>query len=136
MYMKRQFMTTIAKFTAAGLLLFTVATTQAQTTTKASTDKNTIVKYVGTQDDVILFNVSVDNPNANKFSVIVSDSEGNQLFSEVYNDRKFDKRFRLPKSETGKLTFVVRNFKDASDDVHSFEVSNRVVEDVVVTAIK
>jgi hypothetical protein len=135
MYMKRQFMTTIAKFTAAGLLLLTVATTQAQTT-NASTDKNTTVKYVGTQDDVILFNVSVDNPNGNKFSVIVTDNEGNQLFAEVYNDRKFDKRFKLPKTETGKLTFVVRNFKDASDDVHSFEVSNRVIEDVVVTAVK
>ena len=126
----------VAKLTAAALLLLTVATTQAQTTTNASADKNTTVKYVGTQDDVILFNVSVVNPNGNKFSVIVTDNEGNQLFSEVYNDRKFDKRFRLPKSETGKLTFVVRNFKDASDDVHSFEVSNRVVEDVVVTAVK
>ena len=129
-------MTTIAKFTAAGLLLFTVATTQAQTTTNASADKNTTVKYLGTQDDVILFNVSVENPHGNKFSVIVTDNEGNQLFSEVYNDRKFDKRFRLPSSETGKLTFVVRNFKDASDDVYAFEVSNHVVRDVVVTAVK
>jgi hypothetical protein len=134
--MKKRIMVTIAKFTAAGLLLFTVATTQAQTTTSASTEKNTTVKYVGTQDDVILFNVSVDNPNGSKFSVIVTNNEGNQLFQEVYNDRKFDKRFRLPKSETGKLTFVVRNFKDASDDVHSFEVTDRIVEDVVVSAVK
>jgi outer membrane lipoprotein-sorting protein len=134
--MKKMIMTRIAKFTAAGLLLVTVATTQAQTTTNASTDKNTTVKYLGTQDDVILFNVSVENPAGNKFSVIVSDNEGNQIFQQVYNDRKFDKRFRLPKSETGKLTFVVRNFKDASDDVHSFEVSDKVIEDVVVTAVK
>jgi outer membrane lipoprotein-sorting protein len=134
--MKKMIMTRIAKFTAAGLLLVTVASTQAQTTTNASIDKNTTVKYLGTQDDVILFNVSVENPSGNKFSVIVSDNEGNQIFQQVYNDRKFDKRFRLPKSETGKLTFVVRNFKDASDDVHSFEVSDKVIEDVVVTAVK
>jgi hypothetical protein len=134
--MKKMIMTTIAKFTAAGLLLVTVATTQAQTTTNASTENNTTVKYLGTQDDMILFNVSVANPQGNKFSVIVSDNDGNQLFQEVYNDRKFDKRFRLPKTETGKLTFVVRNFKDASDDVHSFEVSDRVVEDIVVTSVK
>src|SRR5579862_603037 len=134
--MKKQIMTTIAGFTAAGLLLFTVATTQAQASASISTDKATSVKYVGTQDDVILFNVSVDNPSGNKFSVIVTDNEGNQLFREVYNDRKFDKRFKLPKSETGKLTSVVRNFRDASDDVYSFEVKNRVVEDVVVTSLK
>ena len=133
--MKKKIMTTIATFTAAGLLLFTVAKTQAQTTTNASNDKNITVKYLGTQDDVILFNVTVSNPNGNKFSVIVTDNEGNQLFKEVYNDKQFDKRFKLPKSETGKLSFVVRNFKDASDDVHSFEVSSRVVEDVVVTKI-
>lgn len=134
--MKKKIMTTIATFTAAGLLLFTVATTQAQTTTNASADKHTTVKYLGTQDDVILFNVAVDNPNGNKFSVIVTDNEGNQLFKEVYNEKKFDKRFKLPKSETGKLSFVVRNFKDASDDVHSFEISDRIVEDVVVTNVK
>ena len=134
--MKKKIMTTIATFTAAGLLLFTVATTQAQTTTNASIGKNTTVKYLGTQDDVIMFNVSVDNPNGNKFSVIVTDNEGNQLFQEVYNDKQFDKKFKLPKSETGKLSFVVRNFKDASDDVHSFEISDRIVEDVVVTTVK
>src|ERR1700759_3724176 len=115
--MKKMIMPKVAKLTAAALLLLTVATTQAQTTTNASADKNTTVKYVGTQDDVILFNVSVENPNGNKFSVIVTDNEGNQIFQEVYSDKKFDKRFRLPSSETGKLTFVVRNFKDASDDV-------------------
>jgi hypothetical protein len=134
--MKKMIMPKVAKLTAAALLLLTVATTQAQTTTNASADKNTTVKYVGTQDDVILFNVSVENPNGNKFSVIVTDNEGNQIFQEVYSDKKFDKRFRLPSSETGKLTFVVRNFKDASDDVHAFEVSNHVVQDVVVTAVK
>jgi hypothetical protein len=134
--MKKQIMSTIVKFTAAGFLLATVATTQAQTSVTAPVAKSAEVKYLGTQDDLILFKVSVDNPNGNKFSVIVTDNEGNQLFQEVYNDKKFEKRFKLPQSENGKLTFVVRNFKDAADEVQSFDINTRIVEDVVVTKVK
>jgi hypothetical protein len=128
--MKKKIMTTIAKFAAAGLLLFTIATAQAQSSTNVSPIKNIIVRYVRTEDDDILFNVTVDNPNGNKFCIIVTDNEGSQLYKKVCHDKQFDSRFRLPESETGKLSFIVRNFKDASDDVHSFDVSDDVVEEV------
>jgi len=132
--MKKRVMSAISKLTL-GVLLFTVV---ASAETKASTinpgDKITEVKYIGTSDDAVLFNVSVDNPTGGKFSVIVLDEEGNQIFHEVYTDKKFDKKFKLPKAEKNKLTFVIRNFKTA-DVTQTFEINTRYIEDVVVTKL-
>jgi hypothetical protein len=76
----------------------------------------------------------LDNPTGGKFSVIVIDEEGNQIFQEIYTDKKFDKRFKLPKAEKNKLTFVIRNFKTA-DVKQTFEINTKYVEDVVVTKL-
>ena len=132
--MKKQIKSAISKLTLASVFFVTLGSTHAQATGLVPVVKNTEIKYVGVTSESILFNVSVDNPNGTKFSVIVLDDEGNQLFQEVYTDKKFDKRFKLPKDDKNKVTFIIRNFKDA-DEKQVFEVNTRIVEDVVVTKI-
>jgi len=132
--MKKRVMAAISKLTL-GVLLFTgVAVTEVQAATINPGEKNTEVKYVGVSGDAVLFNVSVDNPTGSKFSVIVLDEDGTKIFQEIYTDKKFDKRFKLPKSEKNKLTFVIRNFKTA-DVTQTFEINTRFVEDVIVTKL-
>jgi hypothetical protein len=127
-------MSAISKLTL-GVLLFTgVAVIETQAATINPGEKTTEVKYIGTSEDAVIFNVSVDNPTGGKFSVIVMDEEGNQIFQEIYTDKKFDKRFKLPKAEKNKLTFVIRNFKTA-DVKQTFEINTKYVEDVVVTKL-
>jgi hypothetical protein len=127
-------MSAISKLTL-GVLLFTgVAVTETQAAIINPGEKTTEVKYIGTSEDAVIFNVSVDNPTGGKFSVIVMDEEGNQIFQEIYIDKKFDKRFKLPKAEKNKLTFVIRNFKTA-DVKQTFEINTKYVEDVVVTKL-
>jgi len=127
-------MSAISKLTL-GVLLFTgVAVTEVQAATINPGEKNTEVKYVGVSGDAVLFNVSVDNPTGSKFSVIVLDEDGTKIFQEIYTDKKFDKIFKLPKSEKNKLTFVIRNFKTA-DVTQTFEINTRFVEDVIVTKL-
>jgi hypothetical protein len=130
--MKKRFMSAISKLTL-GVLLFTAATTVNAATVNPG-DKITEVKFVGTSEDAVVFNVTVDNPTGGKFSVIVLDEEGTPIFQEIYSDKKFDKRFKLPKSEKNKLTFVIRNFKTA-DIKQSFEINTKYVEDVTVTKL-
>ena len=127
-------MSAISKLTLGVLLLTGVAVTETQAATINPGEKTTEVKYVGTSEDAIIFNVSVDNPTGGKFSVIVIDEEDNQIFQEIYTDKKFDKRFKLPKAEKNKLTFVIRNFKTA-DVKQTFEINTKYVEDVVVTKL-
>ena len=126
-------MSAISKLTL-GVLLFTAAVCTVHAATVNPGDKITEVKYVGNSEDAVFFSVTVDNPTGGKFSVIVLDEEGNAIFQEIYSDKKFDKRFKLPKSEKNKLTFVIRNFKTA-DIKQSFEINTKYVEDVTVTKL-
>ncbi len=131
--MKKQFISAISALTLGVLLsVAAVTTTQAQSTIGNPNEKTAEVKYLGVTDDALFFNVSFENPNGGKVSVIVLDEDGIQLFQEVYTDKKFDRRFKLPKLEKNKVTFVIRNFKD-TDVKQSFEINTRLVEDVVVT---
>jgi len=132
--MKKRFMSAISKLTLGALLFTGVASTEAKAAGNYPGDKVPAVKYLGTSADAVLFNVSVDNPAGTKFIVTLLDEDNTPLFQEVYTDKKFDKRFKLPKSEKNKLTFVIRNFKDA-DVKESFEINTQYVEDVVVTRL-
>ena len=132
--MKKRVMSAISKLTLGVLLFTSVAVTETQAATINPGDKITEVKYIGTSEDAVLFNVSVDNPTGSKFNVIVLDEEGNQIFNEIYTEKKFDKKFKLPKSEKNKLTFVIRNFKTA-DVKQTFEINTKFVEDVIVTKL-
>ena len=127
-------MSAISKLTLGILLFVGTATTEVQAANNNPGEKNIEVKYIGASEDAVIFNISVDNPSGSKFSVIILDEDGNQLFQEIYTDKKFDKRFKLQKPDKHKLTFVVRNFKSA-DVKQTFEISTKYVEDVVVTKL-
>ena len=133
--MKMPILSAISKFTL-GVVMFTgVATTaHAQAKYASTIEKNAEVKYIGSADDQVMFNVSYNNPTNNKFVVTVLDEDGTKLFQSVYNDKKFDKRFKLPKTDKTKLTFEIRNNREI-ELKQTFEINTRIVEDVVVTKI-
>jgi len=133
--MKMPILSAISKFTL-GVVMFTGVATSAHAQAKyASTiEKNAEVKYIGNAEDQVVFNVSYNNPNSNKFVVTVLDEDGTKLFQSVYSDKKFDKRFKLPQSEKTKLTFEIRNNREI-ELRQTFEINTRIVEDVVVTKI-
>ena len=131
--MKKQILSAISKV-AMSVILFTGLTVPAAKAASADPSEKAVVKYLGTAPDAILFRISVDNPTGKKFSVIILDENGNQLFQEVYTDKNFEKRFRLPKTDEKKLTFVIRDYKDL-DVRQSFSINTNIVEDVNVTKL-
>src|ERR1051325_7315580 len=95
-------------------LVLTAATVSAQSTaTGAGQSENATVKYLGLQDDLIVFNVAYANPDGNKFQVIVKDQDGSQLYQNVFSDKTFYKQFRLPRADKDRLVFIIRNGRDA-----------------------
>ncbi len=132
--MKKQFISAIAKLTLGAFLFTLVTSTNVHATGINPADRTADVKYIGTSEDAVLFNVSFDNPDGKKFSIIVLDEDGSPLFQEVYTEKKFNKRFKLPKADRNKLTFVIRDYKGA-DLKQTFEINTRFVEDVVVTKL-
>ncbi|HTS44868.1 MAG TPA: hypothetical protein VMH01_10760 [Puia sp.] len=131
--MKKQVLSAISKMTMGALLLTGLSISSVKAGSVISGDR-AVVKYLGTAPDAILFRVSVDNPSGNKFSVIILDETGNEIFREVYTDKNFEKRFRLPKSDEQKLTFVIRDYKGA-DIKQAFSINTNYVEDINVTKL-
>jgi hypothetical protein len=113
--------------TAVLTFFFIVAAANAQSAT---------VKYLGIQEDMVIFNVSCPNPEGSKFILSVKDQDGAQLYQNVFSDKNFYKQFRLPKTDKDKVTFIIRSNKGA-DLVKSFEISvnSRFVQDIAIKKI-
>ena len=65
------------------------------------------------------------------------DADGNQLYQNIYTDKKFDKNFRLAEPDSyGELIFIIRNLADNS--IQRFEVvaSSHLVEEVDVREVQ
>ena len=111
-----------------GLLLLSASATRAQSSDSAAT-----IKYLGIQDDLVVFNISYSNPQGSIFSLVVRDQDGSELYQHTFHEKNFYKQFRLPKAEKSRLTFMIRNGKEA-DIVKNFEinVNSRIIQDVAV----
>ena len=132
--MKSQFTAVFGKLILGTCLVLAAATVQAQSTvTGAGQTENAIVKYLGMQDEMIVFNVSYTNPEGSKFQLTVKDQDGAQLYQNIFSEKSFYKQFRLPKGEKDRIVFIIRNGKDA-DVVKTFEinVNSRFVQEVAV----
>ena len=95
------------------------------------------VKHISTTTDKVIFQLSLDNENGERFSVSIRDNDGNTLFQDYYTDKKFDKKFIFDKNEDlKKLTFVIRSLKDNSVQVFEVNTVPRVVENYDVSIRK
>jgi len=132
--MKSLFNAVYSKLILGTIFVMALATAHAQSAA-AGDGQNEIamVKYLGTQEDMIVFNVSYPNPEGSKFQLIVKDQDGSQIYQNSFNDKSFFKQFMLPKADKDRLVFVFRNGHDA-DVVKTFEVSvnSRYVREVDV----
>ena len=113
--------------------LLSLSTAKAQSS--GATD-NAVVKYLGTQDDMLVFDVAYANPTGGKFQITIKEQGGAELYQNVFNEKPFYKRFRLPMSESDRVVFVIRDFHD-SDIVKSFDinVNSHIVREIAVRKI-
>lgn len=93
------------------------------------------VKYIGRQDQTMLFNVKYNNTNASKFFVTIKDDDGVTLYQGAFTENAFDKKFSLPKSEAKKLIFTISDRKNNYSESFEITTETRVVEDVVIKKV-
>ena len=124
------------KASAVALVLLGTTSVHAQAI-RASEElpKNAVVKYLGQNGDMMMIQVQYDNTTGQKFNVTVKDPEGVTMFTQVFSDKKFDKKFRIPKIDNDKLTFIIKNVSE--NNAQTFEVNSniRTVEEVVVKKV-
>jgi len=99
--------------------------------------KKAEVKHIETKDNKLLFQILLDNELGEKFTVSIKDEDGNQLFKEVYSDKKFAKKFELPENEdAGKIIVMIRSLGNNQSQVFEINTTTRVYQDVVVSKIR
>jgi hypothetical protein len=119
------------------LLILSTANAQSAGSGAGSADSAATVKYLGTQDDMLVFNVSYPNPEGGKFVLTVKDQDGTQLYQSFFSEKSFYKQFRLPKADKDRIVFVFHDYRDA-DIVKTFDVSvnSRFIREVAVKKLK
>jgi hypothetical protein len=95
------------------------------------------VKYVPGPEGQGIFKVLYNNAAGSRFRIRVLDVDGNQLYQNIYTDKKFDKNFKLADPDSyGKLIFVIHNLEDNSVQRFEVESSFRLVEEIDVKEVK
>ncbi len=119
------------------MLVMTLATAHAQSVAAGDgQNEKATVKYLGIQDDMIVFNVAYANPESNRFELVIKDQDGSMVYQNSFTDKSFYKQFRLPKTDKDRIFFVFHNNHDA-DVVKTFEVNvnSRFVHSVAIKKI-
>lgn len=92
------------------------------------------IKYAGLDaDELLSFTVKYNNPSGRRFSLLVLDENGENLFNAIYSDKKFSKAFKLPAASVNNLTFLIQGVKENFKEVFNIDVNTRQVTDVVVS---
>lgn len=125
-----------SKLSLAAAFLLVLSSAKAQSTETGEAEKTATVKYLGTQDDMLVFDVFYTNPTNGKFQVVIKDQDGTPVYQNVFDEKTIYKQFRLPKSEKDRVVFVIRDYKDA-DIVKTFDinVNSRIIREVAVRKV-
>ncbi len=130
---------TLAALLVSGAVLFAIPSFAKasrhieilSSTTQAS------VKFAGTStDNALLFDVLLDNPTAEKFTITITTKEGDVLFAKEFNDKSFAKKFKLVKSDDiASYNFTITANNKNLEQFFSVAASTKTVDNVVVTKL-
>jgi len=124
------------KLSLVTAFVLTLSAAKAQSTEPGAAENVATVKYLGIQEDMLVFDVSYTNPTNGKFQIVIRDQEGAPLYQNVFNEKTIYKQFRLPKSEKDRIVFVIRDYRDA-DIVKTFDVNvnSHIIREVAIRKV-
>jgi hypothetical protein len=128
-------------FKAAAFVVFTTLATgaKAQVTPVsaaiAELPSRATITYVANGGETLIFDVKVNNEDGEKFTIVVKDDKGTALYRGSYYDKTFKKRFILPKTDTNKLTFLIKSESGAQSETFEINSKTSVIEEVSVRRV-
>jgi hypothetical protein len=133
----RRFVTAVV--IATSLFAFAPAQSMAKSTKTIeiiSADNTSSVQFLSSGDNSLLFDVKINNTNGDKFTLLIQNEAGDVLFSKDYNDKSFNKRIKLLKTDDGgSYHFVIRSSNKDLENTYAVSKATRVVDDVVITKL-
>src|SRR5437868_12225096 len=111
--MKRTFVNIASKkLIAATFIAAVLATTSVKANNIEILSEKTAanIQFVGSADNALFFNLKLENPSADKFTVVVKAEDGTVLYTGDFTDTNFDKKFKLVKGEDNiRYNFSIRS---------------------------
>jgi hypothetical protein len=97
-------------------------------------DEQVTVKYVGANDQHVVFHVDFQNPTNEKFWLIIRNDAGDVVYRKQFSDAHFSKSIYFENDQTEiRPTFIIRN--SANEIVRQFAVTRTITEQTVVTKL-
>lgn len=126
---------TIVRVTLASFLVFSVLPGHTQDQVKPGIPVE--IRYLGTIDNLPVFQIEFANENNEVFTISIKDEDGNVLYKENVKEKKFLRKFKWDKTnlDESKLTFTLTGLKDAKTQVFEINTNTRVIADVVITRL-
>ncbi|PZP49656.1 MAG: hypothetical protein DI598_07300 [Pseudopedobacter saltans] len=101
--------------------------------------KGATVKFIGeAKDNAIVFDVDFDNPTGKNFLLEISNSQGDDLYSQTFSGVNFHKTIMIRKDSdaAGKVKFSLKNRgNDIYSKSFSIDTETRVLRNVVVKSV-
>lgn len=129
--MKTNYRFTIALLAAMVSALFSVTANAANNTKEeavAVLEKQVSVSYAGNEDNSVVFRVAFENPNAQKFTLIIKNEAGDVLYNGQFNDAHFSKAVHLLKDQAEmNPVFIIRSGNQKVEQAFKVSVDSEVV---------
>jgi len=143
--MKRTFVKTVSQkfipalIISAALFAFAPVHSMANNNNKIeiiSNENTESVKFAGSTDNALFLDLKVNNPNGDKFKLVIQDNDGTVLFTKEYTDTSFAKKIKILKDEDNSRYNI--SIHSANKDLeNNFAVSavSKTIDDVIVTKL-
>jgi len=116
-----------------------VAPSFAKTNKHISTNNTTAqasVKFAGSTDNALFFDVTLANQNADNFTITITTKDGDVLFTKDFSDKNFAKKFKLVKSDDiSSYNFKITSSNKSLEQSFSVNASIATIDNVVVTKL-
>ena len=102
-----------------------------------SANTQATVQFAGTTaDNALLFDVKLDNPTADKFTITITTKDGDVLYAKDYSDKSFVKKFKLLKSDDiSSYNFKITSGNKNLEQSFVVDASPKTIENVTVTKL-
>jgi hypothetical protein len=123
----------VTAIASMGLLAFSpAASTQEFASAQPESASAFQVKFLGGDNQTLLFSVKYDNKAGNTFRLSVLDENGEACFQDSYSSRDFEKKIKIPRlTDTDYVIFLIRSAKENIQLSYKVKVTTKVVDETV-----
>lgn len=106
--------------------------------TNKKSDNTVELKYIGNENNQPLFQLNLNNKEADEFIVTLKDLSGHVIYSEEVKGIQVSRKYRLNTDEievSSGIRFEVTSKNTNTKTVYAVNTTSRVVEDVVISKL-